>query len=92
VAEPGYGEAHAQMMKTMGNVENRSRFNLLRRLPHVTAPTFFLLGRHDPTSEHAEELVALCPGSKSYVIETGGHQIHYENQEEFSQQVLNFLG
>ncbi len=92
MAEPGYGEAHASMMKTMANPENRSRFNLLRRLPYITAPTFFLLGRHDPTSEHADKLTSLVPGSKSYVIETGGHQIHYENQEEFSKQVLDFLG
>jgi pimeloyl-ACP methyl ester carboxylesterase len=90
--EPGYGEAHAKMMKTMANPENRSRFNLLRRLPHITAPTFFLLGRHDPTSEHAEKLKSLVPGSRAYVIETGGHQIHYENAPEFSQQVLEFLG
>jgi pimeloyl-ACP methyl ester carboxylesterase len=79
-------------MKTMANPENRSRFNLLRRLPYITAPTLFLLGRHDPTSEHVDELTRLLPGSKAYVIETGGHQIHYENQEEFAQQVLGFLG
>lgn len=92
LSEPGYGEAHGKMMKTMANPENRSRFNLLRRLPHITTPTFFLLGRHDPTSEHGEELKALVPGSRLYVIETGGHQIHYENSPEFSQQVLDFLG
>ena len=61
--EPGYGEAHAKMMRTMGNPENRSRFNLLRRLPYITSSTFFLLGRGDPTSEHAERLQSLVPGS-----------------------------
>jgi pimeloyl-ACP methyl ester carboxylesterase len=90
--EPGYGEAHGSMMKTMADPDNRTRFNLLRRLPHITAPTFFLLGRGDPTSESADKLVALVPGSRSYVIESGGHQIHYENAEEFSKNVLDFLG
>jgi pimeloyl-ACP methyl ester carboxylesterase len=90
--EPGYADAHGSMMRTMANPENRSRFNLLRRLPYIDAPTFFLLGRGDPTSESADKLVALVPGSQSYVIETGGHQIHYENAEEFSQQVRDFLG
>jgi pimeloyl-ACP methyl ester carboxylesterase len=89
--EPGYGEAHGAMMKTMANPENRTRFNLLRRLPYITAPTLFLLGRGDPTSESADKLTALVSGSQVYVIETGGHQIHYENAEEFSKQVVNFL-
>jgi pimeloyl-ACP methyl ester carboxylesterase len=90
--EAGYGEAHGSMMKTMANPENRSRFNLLRRLPYIPVPTLYLLGRGDPTSERAAELTALLPGSQVYVIETGGHQIHYENAEEFSTQVVKFLG
>jgi pimeloyl-ACP methyl ester carboxylesterase len=90
--EPGYGEAHAAMMKTMADPENRTRFNLLRRLPHVTAPTLFLLGRRDPTSEVADKLQSLVPGSQYHIIEDGGHQIHYENAEEFSRTALAFLG
>jgi pimeloyl-ACP methyl ester carboxylesterase len=90
--EPGYADAHASMMKTMADPENRSRFNLLRRLPHITAPTLFLLGRHDPTSESADKLQSLLPGSKYHIIEDGGHQIHYENVPEFSREVLGFLG
>lgn len=90
--EPGYADAHARMMKTMADPENRTRFNLLRRLPHITAPTLFLLGRHDPTSEFAEKLQGLVPGSRYYIVESGGHQIHYENAEEFSRIVLDFLG
>jgi pimeloyl-ACP methyl ester carboxylesterase len=90
--EPGYGEAHASMMKTMADPENRSRFNLLRRLPHIPAPTLFLLGRRDPTSEVADKLQSLVPGSRYHIIEDGGHQIHYENAPEFSRTVLDFLG
>jgi pimeloyl-ACP methyl ester carboxylesterase len=90
--EPGYGEAHAAMMKTMADPENRTRFNLLRRLPHVTAPTLFLLGRRDPTSEVADKLQSLVPGSQYHIVEDGGHQIHYENAEEFSRTALAFLG
>ena len=87
-----YAEAHRRMMATMGDPANRSRFNLLRRLPHVTAPTLFLLGRGDPTSEVADKLQSLVPGSKYHIIESGGHQIHYENADEFSRTVLGFLG
>jgi pimeloyl-ACP methyl ester carboxylesterase len=90
--EPEHAEMYGQMMKTMADPANRSRFNLLRRLPYLTMPTFFLLGKADPTSEHADELQKLVPGSKTYVIQDGGHQIHYENTDEFCQQLVQFLG
>lgn len=91
VQEPGYTEAHAKMMKTMADHTNRARFNLIRRLPRVMAPTLFLLGRHDPSSEMAEKLQGLVPGSRLHIIEEGGHQVHYENTEEFSKNVVEFL-
>lgn len=90
-SEPGHMDAYNSMMLTMADLENRKRFNLIRRLPHITAPTLFLLGRHDPTSEKAEELIKLTLGSRYYVIEEGGHQIHYENSEEFCENALDFL-
>lgn len=91
VSEPGYTEAHAQMMKTMADHANRARFNLIRRLPCLTMPTLFLLGRHDPSAEMAEKLRSLVPGSRVHVLEEGGHQVHYENVEEFSKHVIHFL-
>lgn len=91
VSEPGYTEAHAKMMKTMSDPSNRSRFNLIRRLPCLTMPTLFVLGRHDPSSEHAEKLQSLVPGSQLHIVEEGGHQIHYENVEEFTKYAIDFL-
>jgi pimeloyl-ACP methyl ester carboxylesterase len=91
VQGPGYTEAHARMMKTMADPTNRARFNLIRRLPHITAPTLFLLGRHDPSSEMADRLQSLVPGSRMRIIEEGGHQVHYENTEEFAKNVVEFL-
>jgi pimeloyl-ACP methyl ester carboxylesterase len=89
--EPGYADAFGKMMKTMADHGNRQRFNLIRRLPHVTAPTLFLIGRGDPSSEVADKLTSITPGSKLYMIETGAHQVHYENTEEFSKAVIDFL-
>lgn len=91
LVEPGYAEAHATMARTMADGSNRIRFNLLRRLPLISAPTLFLLGGHDPTSEMGDRLQAMLPGSRLVVIEDGGHQIHYENTEEFTKAVLAFL-
>jgi pimeloyl-ACP methyl ester carboxylesterase len=90
--EPGYADAHGSMMKTMADPKNRERFNLLRRLPAITAPTLFLLGRGDPTSEVADKLQALVPGSQFVIVEDGAHQVHYENADQFAKAVVDFLG
>lgn len=90
--EPGHAEAYGQMMKTMADPANRSRFNLLRRLPTFSMPTLLLLGKGDPSSEHGEELQRLVPGSRLHIIQDGAHQVHYENTEEFCKAVSEFLG
>ena len=90
--EPGHAEMYGQMMKTMADPANRSRFNLLRRLPLMSMPTLFLLGKGDPSSEHGEELQGLVPGSKLHIIPDGAHQVHYENTEEFCRVLVEFLG
>lgn len=92
IREPGYHEAFAKMMKTMADHENRKRFNLERRLPHLEMPTLFLLGRGDPSSAVAEKLGTITPNAKTYIIENGAHQVHYENTEEFCRVVKDFLG
>jgi pimeloyl-ACP methyl ester carboxylesterase len=92
LAEPGFVEAHRAMMSTMGDPEKRARFNLRRRLPSMQMPILFLLGRGDPTSGIAEELVNLAPRSTAVVIEEGAHQIHYDNAPEFAVRILEFLG
>jgi len=89
---PGHAENYGQMMKTMSNGINRTRFNLLRRMPYMTMPTLLLLGRGDPSSEHGADLQKLVPGGKLHIIEDGAHQVHYDNTEEFCKVVADFLG
>ena len=89
---PDHAAMYGQMMKTMADPANRSRFNLLRRLPSVTAPTLLLLGKGDPSSEHGEELRRLMPDARLHVIQDGAHQVHYENTEEFCRELVEFLG
>jgi pimeloyl-ACP methyl ester carboxylesterase len=90
--EPGYTDAFSKMMKTMADHGNRERFNLIRRLPYITSPTLFLLGRGDPSSEVAEKIHGLVPGSKLVIIEDGAHQVHYENTDQFAKACIEFLG
>jgi pimeloyl-ACP methyl ester carboxylesterase len=90
--EPGYFEAYASMMKTMANHDNRARFNLMRRLPHLTMPVLMIIGKGDPSFEHVDKLLSVTPNSKAVVIENGAHQVHYENVDEFAKAVHEFLG
>ena len=89
--EPGYAEAFKSTMTTMADHRNRAQFNLIRRLPFITAPTLFVIGRKDPTSEVASKLTGLVSGSQLHIVEDGGHQVHYENAEEFCRVVTTFL-
>ena len=89
--EPGYAEAFKSTMTTMSDHRNRAQFNLIRRLPFTTVPTLLVIGRGDPSSEVADKLKDLIPGSELHVIEAGAHQVHYENTEEFCKVVTAFL-
>ena len=91
MAEPEYHDAFARMMKTMADSRNRARFVLTRRLPHMEMPILFLLGRGDPSSEVAEKLKEITPNGQVYIVESGAHQVHYENQEEFAKAAAAFL-
>jgi pimeloyl-ACP methyl ester carboxylesterase len=92
MAEPGFFEAFASMMKTMADHRNRKEYVLTRRLPHTPVPTLFLIGRGDPSSDVTDKLKEMTPGSQVYIIETGAHQVHYENTEEFCKAAMDFLG
>jgi pimeloyl-ACP methyl ester carboxylesterase len=86
-----YTAAFASMMKTMADHGNRERYSLIRRLPYLSSPTLFVLGRGDPSSEVAERIQSLVPGSRVALIEDGAHQVHYENVDEFCTNVIDFL-
>jgi pimeloyl-ACP methyl ester carboxylesterase len=87
----GYLEAYQSMMKTMADHENRKEYNLMRRLPYFTMPTFCLIGRGDPSSEKVEEIKKALPSAKIHIIEDGAHQVHYDNADEFCRELLDFL-
>ena len=90
VHEPGVLEAFGKIMQTMGDPANRKRYALMRRLPHITAPTLFLFGSKDPAMEVAEQARSLVPGGRLVVLEDG-HRLHIEIPEEFSKAVVEFL-
>src|SRR5204862_8309248 len=51
---PGHGEAFAKVMRHVTNPSTQQRYNTLRRLPHIKAPTLGIWGRDDAVNSLAE--------------------------------------
>ena len=92
---PGHPEAFAKVMRHMTNPITRQRYNTLRRLPHITAPTLVIWGRDDKVNsleELGEPLAKGIPGAKLVVYDNTGHAVPQEQPERFARDVLEFLG
>jgi pimeloyl-ACP methyl ester carboxylesterase len=94
VTDPAHTAAFAKVMKHMTNPMTRQRYNVLRRLPYISAPTLVLWGRNDQVNDIAmgEALNQGIKGSKLVVFEETGHGVPQERPAEFSKEVLAFLG
>jgi 2-hydroxy-6-oxonona-2,4-dienedioate hydrolase len=92
--QPGYVQAHAEMMNTRSDRLKRLESNLIRRLPFLRMPTLFLFGRDDAFggSDVIENLQRLTVHSQTAIIEEGGHQLHIDNTQTFCENVSRFLG
>jgi len=91
---PGHGEAFAKVMRHMTNPLTRQRYNTLRRLPFITAPTLVIWGRDDQVNsleELGEPLARGIPGAKLIVYDNTGHAVPWEQPERFAADVLEFL-
>ncbi|MSQ24055.1 MAG: alpha/beta hydrolase [Chloroflexi bacterium] len=91
--DPEQVEAFAKVMRHMTDPLTRQRYNTLRRLPKITAPTLVLWGREDKTNalELGEQIHAALKGSKLVVIDDTGHGVPQEQPERFTKEVLAFL-
>jgi 2-hydroxy-6-oxonona-2,4-dienedioate hydrolase len=89
--EPGRFEAFGKIMRHMGDGPTRERYDVLRRLPHITTPTLFVWGKQDPSFPLADKARDATPGSKLVVLDCG-HDVNIEAPQEFNQAALEFLG
>lgn len=92
---PGHGEAFAKVMRHMTNPVTRQRYNTLRRLPFIKAPTLVIWGEDDAVNsleELGKPLAAGIPGAKLVVYEKTGHGVPQEQPERFAKDVIEFLG
>jgi pimeloyl-ACP methyl ester carboxylesterase len=93
VTDPQHTGAFAKVMKHMTNPMTRSRYNVLRRLPYIKAPTLILWGDNDKTNDVSmgEALRDGIKGSKLVVFPDTGHGVPQERPKEFAKEVLDFL-
>ena len=90
---PGALEAYRKILSHMNNGLTRTRYNTLRRLPFIKAPTLVVWGRQDSTNalEMGEKTHELIPGSRLVIIEDCNHFVPTERPVEFSRALLEFL-
>ncbi len=90
---PGHGEAFASVMRHMTNPDTRIRYNTLRRMPHIKAPTLVCWGTDDQTNafEMGEQTAAAIPGARLAPFEGVSHMLPQQAAERFNEVVLEFL-
>lgn len=85
--------AYQKILNHMNNPLTRARYNTLRRLPFITAPTLVVWGRQDSTNalEMGENTAKLIPSAKLVVLEDCDHFVPTEKPDEFNRALLEFL-
>jgi pimeloyl-ACP methyl ester carboxylesterase len=91
--DEGTTAAFRRLMDHMTNPETRVRYNTLRRLPKVSAPTLVIWGSEDKVNalELGEQTAALIPGAELEVYEGVGHMVPFEVPERLVASITNFL-
>ena len=89
----GHGEAFGKVMKHMTDPITRPRYNTLRRMKYIKAPTLVIWGRDDKTNalEMGEATAASIPGSKLIVYDDTGHGVPNEQPERFNKDIMDFF-
>jgi pimeloyl-ACP methyl ester carboxylesterase len=91
---PGAVEAYQRILNHMNNGVTRQRYNTVRRLPYIKAPTLVVWGTRDSTNsydEMAKQTTDLIPGARLATIENCDHFIPTEMPDEFNRALLAFL-
>ena len=90
---PGHGEAFGGVMRHMTNPLTRQRYNTLRRMPFIEAPTLVVWGSADEVNalEMGEATAKAIPGARLEVFEGVGHMLPQQRPDEFNKLVGEFL-
>ncbi len=88
---PGAADAHVRVLNHMGTPETRQRYNLIRRLHRIKAPTLVISGDHDSRLKGWQEHYQKIPGARMEVVPDAGHFVSAEKPDEFNALVTGFL-
>lgn len=90
---PGALEAYRKILRHMNDSGNRERYNTLRRLPAIQAPTLVVWGTNDQTNavEMGEETARVIPNARLVIFEGCGHMVPTERPEELNRELVSFL-
>lgn len=92
IHEPGFADAFAQLMRSMGDPTNRARYASLPRLRFIRAPHLILLGERDEAAMALKDDVAaaIAPTGELRII-ASGHRMHIEDPHLFAETVRGYL-
>lgn len=91
IHEPGFAEAFAKLMRSMGDPANRKHYALVHRLPKLRLPALILIGERDqPAMQLKDEVMAAAATAEIRVI-ASGHRMHLEDPELFATTVSEYL-
>ena len=86
-------ETYRGILRHMNTPENRSRYNTLRRLAKVKAPTLIIWGDNDEVNnvEMAHATKEVMPHARLEILPNTSHMVPMERPEEFNRLVIDFL-
>jgi pimeloyl-ACP methyl ester carboxylesterase len=91
---PGAVEAYQKILNHMNVGLTRQRYNTIRRLPKIKAPTLVVWGTEDGTNSYADmaqQTTDLLPNGKLATIQNCDHFIPTERPDDFNRALLDFL-
>ncbi len=92
IQTPGALESYRKILANMNVAETRSRYNTLRRLPRISAPTLVAWGTHDEVNDLSlgQKTAELIPDSRLVTFECG-HMVPHEAPSELNEALLDFF-
>ena len=92
IHEPGFAEAFAKIMQTMGSPANRDHYAVIHRLPYLRLPVLVLIGERDKAAmELKDQVAAALTDSSELRVIASGHRMHLEDPELFASTVREYL-
>lgn len=92
VQRPGVLDSYRRILEHMTDPVHRARYNTVRRLPRISAPTLVIWGRHDEVNgvDMGRRTAGLVPGAELVILDCG-HFPASQAPDPFHDALLRFL-